>query len=311
MPNFDAGHYFLTVLAPIRPDAILIGDQSHSHAHLIKEALSVMPTGERTAASRGNALDNPFARTTRTHFARFVVLDDVVFNGRVSGDSLLNTIRRINPLTVQKVDSLSTPYLIFAADFDATSGDDRALRDYTGTLWETMREELTAVFRHCVGFDTITTADGFHGYIKRCQIETTMPFNDYWSTPPNLTGFKLTPYIVAAAVAALVLVMGVIGGASWLAVLGLLAIIGVIAMGLKALDAKAARPFPTSPPPGPGSDLPTVLKALALQRAFTAFAITAQGLDDQALHAAFGDFLANHQPNDTSTATQRPGIIGV
>jgi len=311
MPNFDAGHYFLTVLAPIRPDATLIGDQSHSHTHLIKEVLSVMPTGERTAASRGNATDNPFARTTRTHFARFVVLDDVVFNGRVSGDSLLDTIRKINPLAAQKVDSLSTPFLIFAADFDATGGDDGALRGYTGALWDTMRKELTDVFQHCFGFDNVNTADDFHRYIKRCQIDTTMPFNDYWSTPPNLTDFKLTPYIVAAAVAALVFVIGLIGEAKWLVVLGLLAIIGVVAVGLKALVAKAAQPFPISPPPAPGSDLPTVLKALALQRAFTAFAITNQGQDDQTLHAAFGAFVTSHQPNDTSTATQPPAIIGV
>jgi hypothetical protein len=91
----------------------------------------------------------------------------------------------------------------------------------------------------------------------------------------------------------------------------LLAIIVVVGVGLKAVVDTANRPFPKSPPPGPGSDLPTVLKALALQRAFTAFAIANQGQSDQALRVAFGEFLASNQPNDTSTATQAPGIIGV
>lgn len=310
MPNFDAGHYFLTVLAPIRTDSILIGEQSHSHPHLIRDVLARMPTGERTAVSRGNAVDNPFARTTRTHFARFVVLDDVVFNGRVSGDSLVALLRGTNPLTPQKADTLSTPFLIFCADFDAPSGDDSALRDYAAVLWQSMEIELTAVFQHCVGFDNIRTAGDFHNYIKRCQIETTMPFNDYWSTPPALTAFSYIPYAVAAGVALIVLVLGLFGG-GWLFWLGLLALIIVIVVGVKALIDKAQQPFPTSPPPGPGSDLPTVLKALSVQREFTAFAIAAQSQDDQALHVAFGEFLASTKPNDFSTATQPPGVIGV
>jgi hypothetical protein len=329
MPNYDAGHYFLTVLAPIRAGSVLNGDQSQSHKHMIKETLALLPNAERTIASLGNAPGSPFSRTKMTHFARFVVLDDVVFNGRTTCDTLVDAIRGVNPLIPQKVDRLSTPFLIFAADFDADSGDDSALRKYTATLWASMAPELTDIFRHCEGFDGTKTADDFHRYITRCQIDTTMPFNDYWSTPAGLTDFSLTPYktpaIIAAGVAGLGLlgiVLGLIGALAgaggrltsisvWLFVLGLLVVGGIVAVGLYSLLAQARRPFPKSPPPGPASDLPTVLKALQTQRAFTAFAIERQGLDDQAIYDAFGAFLASAMPNDVDTATQPPGVIGI
>jgi hypothetical protein len=314
MPNFDAGHYFLTVLVPIRPNSILINGQSQSHAHLLKEALALMPLGECASISPTTARDDliasPFTRTTRTHFARAVVLDDVVFNGRKSCDSLISTILRINPLAPQKVDSLTTPFLILAVDFDAASGDDSVLRDYLTALWESMGPELVNLFQHCVSFDNITAADDFYRYIKRCQIETTMPFNDYWSVTPALTDFRFTPYLIAAGVALLVLVAGLFMS-GWMVLLGLLAIVVTVVVGVMAITAKGKEPFPVSPPPGPAPDLPTVLKALALQRNFTAFVIANQGQDDQALHAAFGGFLAGNQPNDTRTATQPPGVIGV
>ena len=58
-----------------------------------------------------------------------------------------------------------------------------------------------------------------------------------------------------------------------------------------------AKPFPAAP----DSDLPTVLKALHLQRTFTRFAIDNQLLaadpaSAQELHAAFRDFVDVNQP---------------
>jgi hypothetical protein len=66
-----------------------------------------------------------------------------------------------------------------------------------------------------------------------------------------------------------------------------------------------AAPFPTAP----NSDLPSVLKALYLQRTFTAFAIDGQGDDDATLHRKFGEFLARDKPDDLTSATQPAGII--
>lgn len=311
MPNFDAGHYFLTALAPIRLDSILVDGQSHSRRHLIREALASWPAGERTVASQGMCPDNPFARSTMTHFARFVVLDDVVFNGRVSGDSLLDRLRRINPLTPQKVDRLTTPYLIFVADFDAESDSETELKSYLTTLWDTMRAELENVFQHCVGFETVKSAYDFFAYIKSCQVETTMPFNDYWYPMPDFSDLKLAPYAIGAAVALLVAIIGLLGEVLWIICLGLLGIGLAAYLAVRKIMETGRVPFPTSPPPGPGSDLPTVLKALYLQRAFTELAIDMQGQDDRALYDAFGAFIAENKPTDTTEATQRPGVIGV
>jgi len=69
--------------------------------------------------------------------------------------------------------------------------------------------------------------------------------------------------------------------------------------------AKAQAPLPTAP----DSDLPSVLKALYLQQRFTDFAIAQQGADDEALYAAFKEFMDTHKPTDVNGPTQPPGVI--
>jgi hypothetical protein len=319
MPNYDAGHYFLTALAPIRMDSILKNGQSHSRRHLIRERLAAMPTAESTLISAGQGDNNPFARCTRTHFARFVVLDDVVFNGRVSGDTLLDLVRDrlrrppTDPLTSQPDDRLSTPFLIFVADFDAASGADPELRSYLTDLWKTMRDELRGIFEHCVGFERIDTAEAFCDYLTKCQIETTMPFNDYWAAPLVATDFDFKPYLMAAvaAVAGLGLVTLLTDlHRVWFFVLTVVILALVLIVLYWNVMAKAKRPFPKSPPPAPSSDLPSVLKALYLQRGFTELAIRVQGARDQALHEEFGKFIIDYKPADIAGPTQPPGVIG-
>jgi hypothetical protein len=326
MPNYDAGHYFLTVLAPIRLDSVLIDGQSHSRRHLIRERLAAMPTGERTGASIGTGGDALFARNTRTHFARFVVLDDVVFNGRVSGDTLLERVkdlvlrRNSDPLIPQPVDRLSTPFLIFDADFDAQSGDDSELKSYLTELWATMGDELTAIFSDCVGFESVGTADAFFAYIKKCQVETTMPFNDYWSAPLNVPDLDVKPYgiaaLVAVAVAVLAFVVGVVmcGPRARLMLLslgGLVALVVIAFLAYRKVMTVGNTPFPKSPPPAPASDLPTILKALYLQRAFTDLAVRMQGRSDEELYTAFGAFMVDNQPGEVAAPAQKPAVFGI
>ena len=315
MPNFDAGHYFLTVLAPVRMDPVRIDGQTYSRRHLIKAVLANLPSAERTVASQGQAPENPFARTNCTHFARFAVLDDVVFNGRTTGNTLLERLQGIDPLTPQKVDTLSTPFLVFVADFDAPDGSDAALRAITDTLWDSMRYELTEILQHCHGFDATLGKDGFFAYIGRCQIETTMPFNDYWAVPPVLPTLDTKPFLAAAALGLLLCVLAGIARHAWMFWVGL-AVLAIDSVAVvRAILAAGQISFPTAPAPAPKPDLPTVLKALFMQRAFTDFAIKAQGLrasggDDAALHTAFGTFLAATAPGDTGSNTQPPGVIG-
>ena len=163
-------------------------------------------------------------REVSLHISHAFVLDDVVYNGRVSQDSVLSAILKINPLKAQTVDRLSTPFLVFVADFDAAGGGAENLRECLTILWRTMSLELTQVFRHCIGFDNIDEPAQFCAYIQKCQVETTMPFNDYWSLPPDLPTFDLKPYIYSASAAGVFTVAGLFIWRPWLLLLGVLAL---------------------------------------------------------------------------------------
>jgi hypothetical protein len=88
------------------------------------------------------------------------------------------------------------------------------------------------------------------------------------------------------------------------------AILAVVLAYWKILDT-GQKPLPISPPPAPGSDLPTVLKALYVQRSFTEFAIDVQGKSDSALYEQFGRFIEDTKPQNNAEPTQRPGVVGV
>lgn len=307
MPSLDGGHYFLTMLAPVRTGNMVdpVTGAVRSHRHLLRQALALLPAGCQTAASQPDAPPSPFARNTLNHLARFVVIDGPAYNGRESGDTLVGLARSTDPLVAQPVDVLTTPFLLFAADVDAQNLDGpTALRRYTDTLWATMRPELDATFGHCLGFDSVTDAAGFNAYVVRCQIETTMPFNDYWAD--GLVA-PAAPLGAVAAVAAVVFAAAAYAAVTrgWPGVALAAGLVALLLYGAwRFIIGWGARPFPTAP----NSDLPSVLKALFLQQAFTGFAGKAQGLDDATLHARFGTFLAATNPAAASPALI-PGTI--
>lgn len=334
MPNLDGGHYFLTVLAPVRTDRLddRIPGRSRSHRSQLAQKLALLAAGRQTAASPADAWPSPFAANRLNHFVRMVIIDAPPFNGRNAGDTLLDQLQGRLPLDPQPVDRLTTPFLLFAADFDAPGDGPTALRAYADALWATMAADLRVIFGHCLGFDAVDDAAGFHAYLERCQIETTMPFNDYWaeglkvsSTKPPVSALKAAGIVAGGAVAVWLLALladglltlyGAGGGfaARIAAVVGWGALLIPVVIVLVMLVLwllygwvlrRGALPFAAAP----GSDLPTVLKALYLQQQFTRFAVDAQGLDAAALHARFGTFLAATQPADTAAPTQRPGVV--
>jgi hypothetical protein len=321
MPNFDGGHYFLTALIPIRSglcrdprtDATVT-----SHLHELRATLAALPTAMQTPATEKIGLNSPFARSTRTHFARFAILDDVAFNGRGQRDPIKVALKLSpQPNVTDPVDRLPCSYLIFVVDFDADDGSEAARDDYLAHLWSVMQEELRSILMHCDGHEGLTDAAGFARLVRACQVETTMPFNDYWQGAPPLAPMPLKPLLAPAIAAAGALLLGLLGAVvaalmggragSWL----LLALAGLLALPLALwwaygrINAAGARPFPTAP----HSDLQGVLKALYLQQKFTQLAIDTQGATPAALHAAFGEFLATHRPQDTATPTQKPGVV--
>ncbi len=165
MPNFDGGHYFLTVLAPVKTGvAEQDGPSSRSHEQLLRKTLARLPTAQQRAISAKSGKNSPFCRNERTHFAPFAVLDDVTYNGRIATDAILNRDSRIIP---QHIDRLNCPYLLFAADFDAATADEAELDSYLDELWQTMEPELRSIFQHCVGFENVSTPGSFIYYIKQ------------------------------------------------------------------------------------------------------------------------------------------------
>ncbi|MEM1276724.1 MAG: hypothetical protein AAGH74_09365, partial [Pseudomonadota bacterium] len=134
MPNFDAGHYFLTTLAPIKTGS---DENGVSHVQAIRMLLADLPTALQSPATESianekkikngfidrkeAAADNsPFAKSLRTHLCRYVVIDDTIYNGRLGADAILVGLGKApDPLSPQHIDHLPCPYLFFSADIDA------------------------------------------------------------------------------------------------------------------------------------------------------------------------------------------------
>jgi hypothetical protein len=339
MPTYDGGYCFLTALLPISTQYVVrTGDTESSPVELVREALSQLAPAHQSPPTM-NGPDSPFAHDGKTHFARLAVIDSAIFNGRTPTDALFDQSDR---LIAQPVDELNCPYLIVVIDFDAQSGDAAELHQYLRSLWVRSEAEIKPVFEHCFGFPQAADAKGFADYVVARQIDTTMPFNDYRpddtplkAPPPRVSNsgiFRIIKYAIFASYAvlfgALYLLsdrLGLIlqGPAStsnvwagiwyyiWplafaVEIIILVALAGLImgAFALAVINAGAAKRFPFKE----GSDLPSVLKALYLQREFAAFVIEVQGLDAAQLQAKFATFVAKTRPGEDQP-TQEAGRI--
>jgi hypothetical protein len=322
MSTFDGGHCFLTTLIPIDSKQTVDRDGlKYSHVQLVREALSVLPTAHQSPETEKLACNSPFSRCTKTHFARIVVLDDVIFNGRTPDNALVTAIEDADPTVPKPVDSLLGPYLLFTADFDAPQGIAAELRDWLRGVWTNMRLDLDPVFEHCFQYRIkVSDADSFADYIMAHQLDTTMPFNDYWMAAPPLPTLSFGLFGGAAIAAG-----AVTGGASWLlfrlahltTLHGIwhgLEIVFVLLLALGAAIYAAyllvmrtgLKPFPMAP----DSDLPSILKALYVQRRLIPKVADLQGKSAQELFDAMGAFLNDVRVDDVRTPTQAPGTIG-
>ena len=312
MPTFDGGHYFLTVFLPVKTDPTPDGPTFTSPVKALRKQLAILPTGGG---------QSPFARNARNHFVRFTIIDDVAYNGREQTNMLWTLIKHINPTVAQPQDHLTCPFLYFAAEFDAASGTAAERDSYLAGLWDTMKSDLQRIFTHCAGFDAnVGDAASFADYIARGQLETTMSFNDYYVDDPlkSLPEWEARPYKTPALAALALLALGLavawlVPGAGFiLALAGAGTFAVVIWRAYLSIMAAGAKPFPAEP----DSNLPTILKALQLQKAFTRFAIDNQlhGVNrDSAdeLHTAFATFMARYRPDSLDGPTQPPGVIGI
>jgi hypothetical protein len=332
MPTFDGGHYFLTVLAPISTDTVKDGVAQTSPVHALRKRLATLAPAAQTPGC--GAEPCPFARNTRNHFARFVIIDDVAYNGRDQAPTFVNLVTGDNPVIAQTQDHLSCPFLLLTVDFDAASGADSERDSYLAELWATMEGDLRAIFTFCRDFDRrVTDARSFAKYIADCQLETTMSFNDYYADTPVLPawsagiykwGLIVTGGAMALGLAAtLILLVAQLFAPPMQPGLRYAVALTLIGMALVAVIAFAAylsfmtagaKPFPTAA----DSNLPSVLKALHLQREFTRFAIDNQMLASasdtasaQKLCDNFLKFVADNKPNELGEPTQAAGVIGI
>lgn len=316
MPNFDGGQYYFTALVPVDNQKPLERDNAvSSPVHFLRQRLETLPTAMQSPATieinSQLGTNSPFARNNRTHFVRLFVIDDTFFNGRSQKDALLEILPRNNPMKPRPVDQLTCPFLAFVAEFDAASGDASEVRSWLMQLWTEMGDDLREIFGFGWDFATVKDAASFASWMMRCQVETTMPFHDYWPGRPPLADMKWPPLLIAPAVAFLLAAAaGIARGhlrPGLLIFFGLLIVLGAVALLIDRwlINHAAAAPLP----PAPGSSLPGVLKALYLQQKFTSLVIAQQGAGPQALHQAFGAFLAQAKPDDLNGPTQQRGTI--
>ena len=299
---------------PARPEDVKNrGEGKYRTAPIIqlREKLAQMPTAMQTPFSHASGEISNFSKSTRTHLARFAVIDRLGYNGFEAADPVLDKLGWAKPINNRS--ELSHPYLLFAAEFDAPSGSrNYDLAVYLRELWDVMRDDLVDIFGNCVAFepDEITTAADFIAYIKKCEIETTMPFNFYWMDMPKLPTLTKKGLALGAGVTGL-LTGGLAGWGAWAlasallgdnfpvlsivigVVLGLLALL-IGAIGFVAFRFKqyGDRPFPSPP----DADFISVLKGLHVQTTFGQFVIDNQAKDADVLHKAFGVYLDENKP---------------
>lgn len=312
MPTIDGGHIFLTLLVPVKLGDVLHPDgQITTHSHLLREELSNLPTAQQSPVSIDTGLSSPFARCQRTHFLRLLVIDQPMFNGKDASNPLVDAVTGKSRLVHQPFDVLSRPWLVLSADIDRRADEaDDGIHSWAEAMWERTEPEMRAIFSHCHGFDTVTTGAEFAIWLKRCQIDTTMSFNDYWQGRPPLKGETLKSLgirlgVVALGVTALMWLLIRPASMWWLLAFLLLGVIAGVGLSLWALWSKGRKAFPAAP----DSDLKSVLKALHVQQRFALFAGRVQGADSADLHAAFGKFLGDVRPEDLESPTQAPGVI--
>ena len=308
MPDLDGGHYFFTALMPIDNSGIVEhGDFKSSPVHMVRDALEALPTALQTRASEEIGIQSPFARSLRTHFVRIFLIDAAFYNGRDPQDSIVAALKGVDLRAAQTADRLACHFLAFIGDFDPQAGGDEP-RAWLEELWTLAKPELCSVFEYCYGFSAGHDAAAFADFVLKCEVETTLPFNDYWITPPPFQNLSFGQLAIAPLLGVLLAVgLAAVGRLPWWAGLGLIVAFaaGGVMADYRLIMSRGAKPFPVAA----NATLRHVLKALYLQQAFTRFAVDQQGASPAQLRAAFTEFVAANRPDDLSGPTQPPGVV--
>lgn len=147
------------------PKAFVKGGGGHIGLTLIAPVPTAAVADLRlTIRSLGLGKVSPFASIAGTHFARLVVIDEIVY--RDSG------VR------------LQSGYLLMSVDADGSLGDAYAWLSELYRDWSTPRigpgfPSIDAIWGQCYGFGTGKTREEFLTYMKRTSFKAVVPFADY------------------------------------------------------------------------------------------------------------------------------------
>jgi hypothetical protein len=134
--NTSGQAYGLTVLTPIRD----------GHETELARYLDLLESGD----------GSPLARVISTHFARWVVIGDVVYEG-----------------PRQRRDRLKLGRLLFTSNFDGP------VAQYLEALRTGLADAADSIWDHCEGYPGRDDAAAFAAYMRRHQIESALFFAAY------------------------------------------------------------------------------------------------------------------------------------
>ena len=134
--NTSGQAYGLTVLTPIRD----------GHETRLARYLDLLEGGDAS----------PLARVSGTHFARWVVVGDVIYEG-----------------PRQRRDRLKLGRLLFTSNFDGP------VDPYLEALRTGLGDVADAIWEHCEGYPGRGDRSAFAGYMRRHQIESALFFAAY------------------------------------------------------------------------------------------------------------------------------------
>jgi hypothetical protein len=134
--NRSGQAYALTVLTPILPERL----------NALAGHLDALPGG----------MQSPLARVAGTHFARWVVIDNVIYEGHG-----------------QPRDTLAAPRLLFTSNFDG------AFDPYLETLRTGLDEDADAIWGHCAGYPGHRDAGAWASWLRAHQIDSALFFAAY------------------------------------------------------------------------------------------------------------------------------------
>ena len=134
--NVSGQAYALTVLTPVLPERV----------NALAAHLDALGSGDRS----------PLVRVPGTHLARWVIIDNVVYEG-----------------PPQARENLAAPRLLFTSNFDGS------LDPYLEVLRTGLGEDADAIWGHCPGYPGRAEPRAWAGWFRAHQVDSALFFAAY------------------------------------------------------------------------------------------------------------------------------------